>query len=283
MTSVYLKILSLNRLLNSLNSYRDSLKVLLKNTQLYVKEGKKPEIDLLKVRYSLEDASSKIIEVRESIKRLKSVLISYVGVEDLDLNSFEEIHPFPEINIKNISISDLKKIKILKEREKIAEKKVEIERGKYLPQIYFTGSFQRNAGAGEYKDLWQVGLRIEYILFDFGVRKHSYIKAVLEREKIKNEIKKRKLEILSRIQEAVSKINTARAKIKRAQQKLTYARAIEEAEKVKYEEGVSDLYNYLYAKSQKIIAQSELIQSIYDKYTGMAYLRFLMEAYDENN
>jgi len=52
--TIYLKILSLEKQLNSAKAYKNSLKKLKKDIQEAVKLGKKPEVDLLKVQYKLE-------------------------------------------------------------------------------------------------------------------------------------------------------------------------------------------------------------------------------------
>jgi len=50
-------------------------------------------------------------------------------------------------------------------------------------------------------------------------------------------------------------------------------------EKTKYKEGISDLYNYLYAKAQTLLAESSYYTAIYEKQRAIYYLKFILEEY----
>jgi len=58
---------------------------------------------------------------------------------------------------------------------------------------------------------------------------------------------------------------------------LDYATEVEKVEKLKYEEGVSNLYDYLYAQSQKYIAESKYYEALYDKQRAIYYLDYVLE------
>ncbi len=134
-------------------------------------------------------------------------------------------------------------------------------------------------GNDEYKDLWQVGLNINYNLFDFGVRKREYIKSVLEKKKVIEEKRKVSLEIKNKIREALNNIKTAEADIKASKRRLQYAKEVEDIEKTKYMEGVSSLYDYLKAKSYRYLAESDYYKALYDKEIQISYLKYLLEEF----
>jgi len=48
-------------------------------------------------------------------------------------------------------------------------------------------------------------------------------------------------------------------------------------EKAKYEEGVSDLYDYLYAKAERFYAEAEYYDAIYSREIAITYLKYLLE------
>ncbi|WP_457642224.1 TolC family protein [Persephonella sp.] len=281
--SIYLKILSLQKQKKALISYKQSLIELYKNIQESVKVGKKPEVDLLKVDYQIESVEAEIEKVKNSIYALKSALKTIIGKKDINLSVIEDVRLTELDNfnrtqlLKNINSLDTLKQATLS--EEISEKKVKIAQGKYLPKIYFTASAQRNMGNSEYKDLWQVGFIVEYTFFDFGRRKHEYIQSKLELKKAKLQKKTLRLKIIQKIDEALSEIKTAISKIKASEKQLLFAKEVEKIEKAKYEEGVSDLYDYLLAKSQRFLAESSYYQAIYEKESAISYLQYILEEF----
>jgi len=144
--------------------------------------------------------------------------------------------------------------------EKVAHKKLEIAKGKYLPKVYFNASAQRNIGNGEYKDLWQVGFVIEFTRL---VKKNL------------------KLKIKKDITDALGRIRSAQANIEVARRQIEYAKKIEEVEEAKYNEGVSDMFNLLYAKAQRIKAETEYYRAFYERERAVAYLYYLLEEFKD--
>jgi outer membrane protein TolC len=280
---LYLKILSLQKQKKALETYRNSLQELYKNINEMVKVGRKPEVDLLKVRYDLEDVNASVQEIENNINSLKESLKALSGKEDLDLSTLEEVSlssEYPEINLLQ-NVEKLDSIKQIYLQEKINRKKIQIAKGEYLPKIFLKASAQRNMGNDEYKDLWQISINITYNLFDFGRRKQSYIENRLRLLKTKQQEKDIKLSLISKIKDAVNKIKTAEAKIRAKEKQISFAKEVEKIEKAKYEEGVSELYNYLYAKSQLYMAKSLYYQALYDKEMAVSYLQYLLEEYKD--
>ncbi|WP_293446432.1 TolC family protein [Persephonella sp.] len=287
--SIYLKILSLEKQLVSAKAYRTSLEKLKNDIQEAVNLGRKPEIDLYKVQYRIEDINYKIERIQNSIKNLKAAVKTLVGDQNIDLSNLEDIKPAKNIVLdKEFYIKKIKKLKKIKKidlSKEISYQKMLTIKGECLPEIYFKASAQRNMGNSQYKDLWQVGIFVNYKLFDFGVRRNRYIQSKLDLEKKKIQKKKTELELIKDIDEAINRIKTYQAKIKASEKKLKYARSVEQAEKAKYEEGVSDLYNYLYAKAERFSAQAEYYDAVYNREIAIFYLKYLLEEqrYGQNN
>ena len=280
--SIYYQILSLKKQKEALIAYKQSLEKLYENIKTAVELGKKPETDLYKVQYRLEEANASIIKVNNTIETLKSALLSLVG-KNIDLSNIEDVNPEYKSTIFSLKtdINNLETIKKLDLSEKIADKKIRIAKGRYLPSVFLDASVQRPMGNGYYKDLWYLGFTVNYDLFDFGYRKYNYLKSKLEKKKIKYLKKATILKINSKIQEALNKIKTADANLKASEKQLEYAKAVEEAEKAKYEEGTTDLYDYLYAKAQKFLAESKYYQSFYERERAVAYLKYILEEYKD--
>ena len=278
--SSYTKILELQKQKKAVETYLKALKKLKEDITLAVKQGKKAEVDILKVEAKIKETESNIDKIENSISYLKYYLKSLIGNENIDLSKLEDVKK-ENIKSEKFNINNLEKIRKFSVLEKIQRKKIKIAKGEYLPKVYFLASAQRNIGAGEYKDLWQVGIKINYTIFDFGKRKNEYLKSKLELSKINIQKQKTLLNIKSQIQKAISEIKSAESKIKALEKQLKFLKKIEDVEKTKYEEGISDLYDYLYAKSQKLIAESSYYSAIYEKQRAIYYLKFILEEYKD--
>ncbi|NPA58446.1 MAG: TolC family protein [Aquificae bacterium] len=279
--STYLKILELEKSLQALTAYKKSLEKLYEDVELAVKIGRKAEVDLLKINYQLEQAKSEISKVKNSINTLKQTLKYLIGSEEIDLSHLEDVKKtqtifIPDLNRKIAGLDALKKADLSRE---IAKRKVDIAKGKYLPRIYLNASAQRNMGNSEYKDLWQIGFLIEFTLFDFGKRKNQYIQSKLEMEKARLLKQNLKLKIKKDIVDALNRIKTAESGIKTAKKQVDYAKMVEETEKAKYEEGVSDMFHLLYAKAQKVKAETEYYRAVYEKERAVSYLYYILEEF----
>ena len=281
--STYTKVLELQKQKEAIKNYLKALKKLKEDINLAVQQGKKAEVDILKVEAQIKETESNLDKIGNSINYLKYYLKTLVGNENLDLSKLDDVKK-EDIKLSNFNINNLEKIQKLSVLEKIQKKKVKMAKGEYLPKVYFLASAQRNMGAGEYKDLWQIGVKLNYTIFDFGKRKNEYLKSKLELSKISIQKQKTILNIKSQIQKALSDIKSADSKIKALKERLKFLRKIEDIEKTKYEEGISDLYNYLYAKAQTISAESSYYTAIYEKQRAIYYLKFILEEYkDEEN
>ncbi len=275
--TIYIKILSLEKQKKAFEEYKKSLEKLYSDVEEGVKVGKKAEVDLLKVEYDIKNTQATIEKLKNSIKALKAGLKTLAGKEDLDLSHLEDIKLSK--NIPLINTNNLDFIKQAKIQTKIAEKKLNIAKGEYYPQVFFKASAQRNMGNGEYKDLWQISVNIKYNLFDFGLRKNQYIQKALELKKAKLQEKNAYLTLNQKIEEAISQIKTAQSKIKATKKQLQLAKTVEDIEKTKYETGVSDIYDYLHAKAQRFLAESSYFQALYEKEMAISYLKYILEEY----
>ncbi len=274
---LYIQILSLEKQKKAFLEYKKSLEQLYRDVKEKVSLGKKAYVDLLKVEYDIKDVEANIEKIKNDISSLKAGIKVLVG-KDINLSEIEDISLSDNFKIEK-SISSLGKLKEVGIQEKIAEKKLKVEKGSLLPQIYLNTSFQRNTGNGEYKDLWQISLNIKYNLFDFGKRKHRILEKSLQLKKIKLQKKYITLKVEADLRKALNNIETAEYKIKATKKQLSLAKTVEDIEKTKYLQGVSDMYDYLHAKAQRYMAESSYYKALYDREIAISFLKYILEEY----
>ncbi len=271
-TSLYLKILSLQRQKKAVDSHIESLKKLYSNVKFSVNLGKKLEADLLKIEYQLEDAKLQKFTLEKNIENLKQFLKDIIGKPDLTLDSLEDVD--------GISFSEPKGKPILIEKldyEVMKMKKV-VERDKslYFPDVMFNIFYSKRYGEGDEFDFYQISVTLNYTIFDFGVRKSRLLSSKKNYLSVKERRKKELINIQNEIRKALNDIDIAEKKIETAEKQIKFSKEVEKIEKIRYESNVSDIYDYLKAKTQRLFAETKYYQAFYDAQIKKAYLRYII-------
>ncbi len=272
---IYLNILLLNKQEKSLKAYIDSLKKLKENIAVSVKAGKKAEVDILKVEYQLQDAYTKFEKIKSDIDNLKYEIRYLIGRQDLELKNFEDIKNKTQIpEIKEIeNLLYLKKVQIEKEKTKEFIKK---QKSLFYPQLDLDLIYSKRYASGESFDYYRIGLNIKYTLFDFGKRASAVLEGKKNYRLLKEKEKSIVLNLKKEINKALSDIKISEERIKSAEKQIKFSKEIERIEKIKYESGVSDIFDLLKAKADRIAAETKYYEAFYKREIAVAYLNFLI-------
>jgi len=270
--SIYFKILTLKKVRVSVLSYQKALEALYANIEKEYKLGKKAKLDLLKVASELEIAKYNSLNIDNSIKILKAKLASLIGVEEID--SVEDIYDEERVSDTVEPKNSLIYKKALLDTQK-SKKGIAKAKALYYPKVAFSAYYGDNFASGEQEELWQAGVSINIPLYDFGNRDAQFQKAKIAHMISELKLKNSYLKLQSDIIDAKERIATATARIKALKKQLEFLTKIEETEKIKYQNGVSDVYDLLLAISKRRIAESDLIGTTYDLTMQRAYLNYI--------
>jgi len=271
--SIYFKILTLKKERVSALSYQKALETLQSKVEQEYELGKKAKLDLLKVASELEIAKYNSLNISNSIKILKAKLASLIGVEKIDSveDIYDEERVSENVDPKNSLIYKKALLDTQKSKKGIAKAKA-----LYYPKVALNAYYGGNFASGEQEELWQAGVSINIPLYDFGNRDAQFQKAKIAHMISEHKLKNSYLKLKSDIVDAKERIATASAKIKALKKELEFLTKIEETEKIKYQNGVSDVYDLLLAISKRRIAESDLIGATYDLTMQRAYLNLLV-------
>jgi len=278
--SVYYKILSLKKQLKTMYNYKDSLKELLKNVDLMVATGKKPEVDLYKIEYDVKNADAAIAQLQNNINTLKYALKEIMGKKDFKIGNIEDINLTKNFSPEKIEYKNLTSIKRVNAKSSIASSNIKKAKSEYFPKLYLNANiFENYDDNGNDINIWQVTLNMKFDIFDFGKRKNSVEEKKLEKlkidfEKLEIELKKDK-----DTADAINKVKTEEANIEAFKNQIKFAKESERIEKMKYEEGVSQIYDYLYAKTRRYIAESKYYDALYNRENAIAYYYYVTEKF----
>ncbi len=275
--SIYFKILSLKHQLEAMKEYKKSLKLLYQNVSLMVKTGKKPEVDLLKVDYDLKNVEALIEQIENNINTLKSALKEIIGKEDLKIDKIQEVKLHKNFIPALPDMNKITSIKLENLKTEIAKENVKKAKSLLYPQITLNSNVFEIYGNGNDVNTYEVTLNLKFNIFDFGKRRKIIEEAKLQKEKTALEKLKIRLKKEKEINEAINKIKTEKAKIISYKKQINFAKEEERIEKLKYEHGTSQIYDYLYAKSRRFIAESKYYNALYNHELAIAYYEYIIE------
>lgn len=273
--SLYLKILSLKAQKKGAYSHKKALNKLLKIVKVGVKVGKKAEIELYRVKSDLEIAKMGIKELNANINILKVTLASVIGVKNI--GKLHDIEFEKAQDLQTTDITALRRYKLAQIQEKKGDKNIQKAKASYYPNISLNGYYGDNYGEGQSDEIWQVGASMNWVLFDFGTREARVAKAKIEKLQTIQELKKMELGLEKNLQEAKMKVDIAKAKVKSSYAELKFVKKTLKVEKVRYKEGVSTIYDLLFAQSRYQNTKARALNSKYALQSEIYYYNYINE------
>ncbi len=273
--SLYLKILSLTYQKTAVNFHLNALQKLRNIVEAGVEVGKKPKVDLLKVKADLVGVGADIKELDANIEILKLSLASVIGVESIIEVEDIVIPPFEELDSYDITSLSRYKLSLIEEKKR--DKLFQNAKSSYYPNLSLNGYYGNNYGESESDDLWQVGIGLNWVLFDFGVRSAVGEKAKIEKMQSQIETEKTKLTLTKDLKESKLKVEIAQSQLQSAKAELELVQESMKIEDMRYEQGVGTIYDLLFSKSRY---QSTLSKEITAKYTlqnAIYYYKYITE------
>jgi len=283
--SLYLSLLSLNEQLKATLKYSNAQKKFLNIIHNEVKLEKKAYIDELKAKNDLQTSKTKEQILRSNITAVKASIKYFIN-QDIDQVDAIDIE-VKRVDATTDKLDSLNRIEMLNLAIKSDQKKIDIKKSFNYPQISLNGFYGQNfaqndatninSGDWENKEVWQIGLKIKYNLFDFGAKEASIQASRVQ--KLQNKIKKEdiKKEILKEITIALSKTDESISNYKNELSKYELLTQTAEIEKVRYESGFVTINDLLFVNAQREIAKSKMIDAKYNYQKSIYYIEYILE------
>ena len=271
--------------------YLESLESLHNDVELRVKLGSSAKIEELKSLADLKRTQSRITSIETNIKILKENLATLMMVDSLD--EIEDIEiAVDESSVAQISeyldaLKNSTKLQVSKTALKQKEKMVQKSDALYYPKLAFNAYYGVNAGvndknnpnSGDFEsdDLWQVGLNLKWNIFDFGsknatsqIAQIALSDAKLQQRGIERELKRDLIEAMSRIKESIENYTSAKSELSLMEQ-------TQKIEKIRYDNGASDINDLLTTQARYQMALSSFIATKYRYKNAIYYLEYVVE------
>lgn len=280
LTSVYFKILQLEKLLQANEASVKQLEAHKKNVELYLKAGTAPYVDLLKSDVELSHAKENRLLVKNSLESTYEFLRTLMGLEDahkrISLASVSSpSQGYGDIDkVTDRALLQRPDYKAVNKRIAIAEERVKIASGRRLPDVYAAGQYNGTSGpAMAFKENWSFGVRLSVPVFDGGIITSDVEKGKLEIARAREEERALRLTIAREVKDACLTIDNSRERIEVTERAIESARENLRVELLKYDTGAGTTTDVIDAQTAMLRAETDFYQAAYDKEVAIALLR----------
>ncbi|MFN3480912.1 MAG: TolC family protein, partial [Thermodesulfovibrionales bacterium] len=133
--------------------------------------------------------------------------------------------------------------------------------------------FERSGDSLEFKENWNLALRLTVPIFDGGLIRSEINKEKKEMEKVIEEERALRLEIIREIKDSYLNIENASERINVSQKAVEEAKENLRIEVLKYETGSGTSTDVIDAQTALLRAETDYLQAIYDRNIAIASLR----------
>lgn len=286
MTSVYHKILQLQKFVASNEASVTQMESHRKNIEQFLKAGTVPRVDLLSTEAELAHVRQNALLVRSNLESALELLKNLMGMDDagaivsvVETVPVETAYP-PEEESIGAALRQRPDYRAVAKKQLISAERVKIAQGRQFPEVNAAGEYTKRAGATTgFKENWYLGARMTVPLFDGGLIRSEIHRERMELEKVKEEERALRLSIIREVRDARLGIANATERIDAAQVAIRSAQEALRIERLKYDTGAGTNSNVIDAQTALLRAETDSYQAAYDKAVGFALLKKSMGEY----
>jgi len=306
--NLYISLLALEEQFEAQNLYTQAQQKLLDRILKEKKLGSKSKLDVLIAQNSVEASKTQVVSIEANMAIIKATLSSLMGDKEFDRTSPIEITVDTDQNyiLDEDALTKLERYRASELNVKAQERKRESAKAAYYPHIDFSAYYGQNFGPNDTDNVvpptstaptagetliskgdfnneanWQVGLHLKWKVLDFGQTsalneeaKLSYLKAKLESDGVKIELKKNIIKAESNIKLAIAQYDNFLSQYRLLSE-------TEKIEKVRYENNALSLTDLLETSAKKELVHAGVINAKYNYQKAQYYLDYLYEKGEE--
>ena len=283
--TLYLSILSLREILHAQHTHTYALLKLKKQIDTEVNIGRKASIEQYKSQADISASKTQEEILRSNIEITKATLSALIGKQAGRLASVKFTLKKPQYSTKKLlqKVSGLTRLKLEHLQLQKSQKMIQKAEAASMPQITLNAYAGKNFGEDihsedwDSEDIWQIGIKGQYNLLDFGKRAIGEEKARIAMLQAQIHLQQVTLDIKKQLRQAISKIKLSHAQYHGNNTQLRLSKKSAQIEKVRYENGTSSLNDLLLAKSRVQFAKAKVIESKYNYQKNRYFLDYILE------
>lgn len=278
--SVYHKVLQMEQVCATSEATVKQLEAHRRDVETLKRAGSVPYLDLVKTDVELGHAIQNRLQAEINLDSAYELLRTLIGLDNADWRPSLSVPASEEpvcsavIECRQAARHYRTDLKALQKRLRIAEERVKIARGKYYPEVSLLGEYIDRSGTDfEYKENWDVGVRMTIPLFDGGLIGAEVARGKNELEKLKEEERGLNLTIEKEVKDAFLTLENARSRMSVAETAVASAKENSRVEDLKYRVGAATNTDVIDAHVALQRAETDLWQARFDRDTAIALLK----------
>jgi len=248
-------------------------------------QGIVPRYEFLRARAQLRQAKADLIRTRSELKSSLNALKSFLGLEEeIEINGVFKKEDLIVENPMEVLRRENPTLKLLRARLKLAKSKIKLREAQYFPKLSFFFNYNleniMDFDAGrlkeDYRHGYNFGLRMDYILYDFGKRSSQTEQERIELRKILRELNFTENKLKNEIETLLSQLKSMEEEIYAREDSLLASREALRFSTERYREGVGSQVELLEARKNYEQAKMSLLNSIYNYNSIVADIKRLL-------
>ena len=280
LSSLYYKIAQMQKLMESTDAGVQQLEAHHKDVELLLQSGSVPRTELLKTDVELAQRKQERLLVINNQESLYAMLQTWMGMESIT-TSFRIIMDTREtmtVPVESVLLPEALKnrpdYQALKKRERIEQELIHIASGRKQPSLFLSSEYDfKSGGNWDFKEDWNIILKLNLPLFDAGNIKSSILLYRQELEQVKLQAKSLQLEIARQLKDAYLNLDNARQRMDVSQKAIESAREDLRVERLKYSTGAGTSTAVIDSQTALLRTQTNYYQAMYDEQIALVTLR----------
>jgi outer membrane protein len=269
-TIAYLRVLSDRGVLEARQQQIAAFTAERRRVEQFLAEGQAAEVELLRVDAALAEAEAELVAVSAQLDLAERELARLLSTD------LERVRA-PFLTGVNLSAGA-----VLEERDQLVQRAAannpELERARqrlgtaqsarrvaraaWIPRFDVQGSYQAfNSSAGNYSDLWSVGLGLSWPVFTGGERSNAVARATAQAEAASEELRLVELQVQDDVDAALGAALEAQALVEALSRAVRHQTEVVRVERLSLEAGAGTQTDYLRAEASLSRGRSLLVQS----------------------
>jgi outer membrane protein TolC len=283
-TSLYAGAQKLDAVGRALDGQIAALESTTSHLQLMVAEGKRPDVDRLKVVEELEAARADRATVESSRTRVGALLLALLG---RDPAAGLRVDPLPErlpalaaslasLRAELQGVSTVRRAHLAVEQ---ARSGVKIATSEYLPKLVAHGDYMVNDGSSlpGTANTWTVSVGMVLPLLHGGARSKDRAAAQQREQAARHALEKARLDTAAHLEDALASLRAAHQALVAAEARVAAGTEVARIEQIRYEAGAGTIEDLLRAEARAAGARAALAGARADVVTAAAHVNSVVE------
>ncbi|KPK58833.1 MAG: hypothetical protein AMS21_10370 [Gemmatimonas sp. SG8_38_2] len=266
----YLQVLSARGVLDAQNQRIGALTAERERVEMFLQEGQAAEVELLRVEANIAEAEAQRVAAateldlaERALARLIDLPVEGARVARLTPVGLSQAARLAErAELVDLAVSNNPQLERARHSVAAAEAQHRLTKASWIPSFDVTGSYQAfTSNAGNYNDLWNVGIMLSYPLFTGGDRSNTVSRARAELDATREEMRLLELQTENDVDEALNLALETRALVESLSRAVQLQTEVARIERLSLDAGAGTQTDYLRAEADLARARSILVEA----------------------